>query len=198
MKKFFLLSSVILILISAYVYFSSSLEVEGDVVKIQPIPKSIDKQLRVVKKIEANEEKSAKPKDQLVDNVEFAKYIDRVESDWNKSIEDLFLEDPETGNKYIGEYKKLKNGYEVEREKRYEVFHRIMEEKHGANYSYSPTVDEEMFNEKLVKAYEKSLFEIIGEEKMRKYISVKDNFNRKLEDSSKNSKQGDSFLLIEF
>jgi len=197
MKKSFVITGLVLISALLYYFFVPTLDQEEETVLIK---ESIKKNSETTKKIQKVlvKEKVSEVQNKKLDNEEFAKYIDQVEGDWNKSIEDLFLEDPETAKKYLREYKKLKTGYEVERERRYEEFHLMMEEKHGADYSYSPSVDEEMFNEKLVKAYEKSLSEIIGDQKMKKYMSVKDNFNRKLEDSSKSSKNNDSFLLIEF
>lgn len=164
-----------------------------------PLKSINEKEIKKPIQVEEVERKSdLKPSSKIEEDVDFSKYIDRVEEDWNKSVEDLFLEEAESAKRNISEYKKLKNGYEAEREKRYEEFHRIMEEKHGPSYSYSPSVDEEMFNEKLVKAYEKSLSKIIGTDKMRKYVKMKDDFNRKLEEESKKSKNNESFLLIEF
>ncbi|OUR96876.1 hypothetical protein A9Q84_11100 [Halobacteriovorax marinus] len=198
MKKILLVLSLISLSLMAFYYLNADHEdmIEEDVKS--PIEKSVPSaKTETVKTIPVPSK--AVVSDNSVDAKSFEKYIDAVEEDWNKNIDDLFLEEAETAQHFIAEYKKLKNGYEAERERRYEKFHRMMEEKHGPNYSYSPSVDEEMYNEKLVKAYELSLSKIIGVEKMRKYMQVKDNFNRKLEDTAKNSKDGsDSFLLIEF
>lgn len=123
-------------------------------------------------------------------------YLDRVEIDWYNEIENLFLSDAKSGESFIQEYRELKRGYEEERERRYEEFHARMRKEHGPNYSYSPSIDEEMFNEKLVKAYELELSKIIGEKLMIEYMSLKDSFNEKQKKSKKT--EDDFFTSIEF
>jgi hypothetical protein len=146
----------------------------------------------LTKSIESNQS-------QATSEEEFEKmseYLEEVESNWTNSIENLFMSDPENGETFISIYKDMKNGYEMEREKRYQEFHKKMRDEHGSNYSYSPSVDEEMYNEKLVKAYEKTLSEKIGREMMINYMTLKDKFNKDLE-SNKKSKN-DFFTNIEF
>ncbi|WP_127717124.1 hypothetical protein [Halobacteriovorax sp. HLS] len=123
-------------------------------------------------------------------------YLDQVEKDWYNEVENLFLSDAKSGESFLQEYRDLKRGYEQERERRYEDFHAKMRKEHGPNYSYSPSVDEEMFNEKLVKSYELQLSKVIGEKLMIEYMSLKDSFNEKQKSSKKS--QDDFFTSIEF
>ena len=161
------------------------------------IPKQAGKENRQVesKKSQIKQDKIDKATSEE-DFEEINEYLEEVETNWINGIENLFMSDAQNGENYLEVYKDMKNGYEEEREKRYQVFHKKMRDKHGSNYSYSPSVDEEMFNEKLVKLYEKSLSEKIGKEMMINYMSLKDKFNKDLE-SSKKSKD-DFFTNIEF
>lgn len=133
--------------------------------------------------------------DEEFDSAQFDKYLEKVEEGWKLKMESVFLEGSAGSSQKLREYLKLKKGYEQEREKRYEAFHKMMEEKHGSNYSYSPSEDEEMFNEKLVKIYESNLAKIVGKGKMVEYLKAKDSFNQKLEDESTDNT---SYILIEF
>lgn len=193
MKKYLLIILFIGIAITAFYLFSNETEVvltESKIVDSTPPVKKVNDQK---KKVE-NESFNAKAEEEF-DTAQFDEYLEKVEEDWNKQMEDLFLGQDSQSDKNFKEYIKLKDGYEKERERRYEAFHEMMEAKYGPNYSYSPSAEEEMFNEKLVKTYELRLSEIIGKKKMIEYMKVKDGFNQKLEEEASSS---ESYLLIEF
>ncbi|WP_417334761.1 hypothetical protein [Halobacteriovorax marinus] len=196
MKKISLVTFILLALsIAIYLIFGSKTkEYELTLGEKRPTPIARNTEPpKVEKKVESEEVKTKVVEE--FDSAEFDKYLDEVEEGWNKSIEALFLDNSTHANRNFIEYRKLKNGYEQERERRYEEFHKMMEAKHGENYSYSPSADEEMFNEKLVKIYEGQLAKIIGDKKMIEYLRVKDEFNQKLESRALDD---NSYIQIEF
>ncbi|GEM_PF-5646483 len=193
MKKYLIISLFIAVTLSAIYLLSRESEVviteSSSVQNKLPSKKVKDAKINV-----EDESFDAKAEEEF-ETAQFDAYLEKVEEDWNKSMEELFLDNNAQAKQHLKEYYKLKNGYEKERERRYEAFHEMMEAKYGPNYSYSPSADEEMFNEKLVKIYEENLSKIIGKKKMIEYMKVKDNFNRKLEEDADSS---ESYLLIEF
>lgn len=193
MKKVSIIVVIIIVLTLVLYYFTRTIEseVSHDIKIKTPIQKK-DKKI-VQTKTQPSEGEVLT--DEEFNSAQFDQYLSEVEDNWNKSIEDLFLDNTESGQRNIREYLKLKRGYEQERERRYEEFHEMMEKKHGPNYSYSPSAEEEMFNEKLVRIYEKNLSKIVGKRKMIEYLEVKDKFNQKLETESKDS---NSYIQIEF
>ncbi|ATH07383.1 hypothetical protein BIY24_05350 [Halobacteriovorax marinus] len=196
MKKISLVTFILLALsIAIYLIFGSKTkEYELTLGEKRPTPIARKTEPPKVEKKVESEEVTTKVVEEF-DSAEFDKYLDEVEEGWNKSIEALFLDNSTHANRNLIEYRKLKNGYEQERERRYEEFHKMMEAKHGENYSYSPSADEEMFNEKLVKIYEGQLAKIIGDKKMIEYLRVKDEFNQKLESRALDD---NSYIQIEF
>ncbi|WP_372651652.1 hypothetical protein [Halobacteriovorax sp.] len=193
MKKFSITILAVALVLSVIYFLSKETEVvvtESNIVQDTSVPK---KKSEI--KINTEDESFDAKAEEEFETAQFDQYLEKVEDEWNKNMENLFLVKSSNSDKFLREYNKLKNGYEKERERRYEAFHEMMEAKYGPNYSYSPSADEEMFNEKLVKVYEENLSKIIGKEKMIEYMKVKDSFNRKLEEEAGSS---ESYLLIEF
>ena len=194
MKKISILVIIIVVIGISFFYLSKNkIEPVYDGVVIEDVNTSVN--VVIDKDISPTDEsdESIVSKDELKD---MSEYLDKIETDWNGEIENFFMSDPENGETLVQLYRELKRGFEQERERRYAIFHQQMKQKHGENYSYPPSSDEEMFNEKLVKEYEKVLSEKIGKEKMINYMTLKDTFNNKLE---KNSSGDDEFFtLIEF
>ncbi|PIK15188.1 hypothetical protein [Halobacteriovorax sp. JY17] len=194
MKKKILIISLLLSVSAVVIYLLQgkdvSMEVDREKSPSISSPITTDKQV-----IQNSKEENSPRVEEEFDSAQFDKYLEKVEDDWYKSMEEVFLDKNSKDDRNLKEYLKLKKGYEQEREKRYEAFHKMMEEKYGPNYSYSPSEDEEMFNEKLVKIYETNLSKIIGKKKMVEYLKVKDSFNQNLEKEAQGS---NSYILIEF
>lgn len=198
MKKIFFIS----IIVGIGIYFflerdsnNTSVQRTNDKI-IEKDSQSISKKIKTeAEKIDSSNPDLAKATSEE-DFDKISEYLEDVQINWINGIENLFMSDAQNGEVNLAIYKDMKSGYEAEREKRYQEFHRKMREEHGSEYSYSPSVDEEMFNEKLVKAYELSLSEKIGEKMMINYMSLKDQFNQDLESKSKS--RDDFYTNIEF
>jgi hypothetical protein len=200
MKK--VLIFIILVLTGLVVFYfqnDKSLDLEVVQENKSEVIKTTNKVASATTKVPSKPNGQDKDIDELISDEELNEmneYLEKIDSEWNNEIENLFMSDSKNGKVHVELYRELKRGYEDERERRYEAFHEEMRKKHGENYSYPPSSDEEMFNEKLVKAYEKVLSEKIGKEKMIEYMSLKDRFNAKLE--SELSDKTDFFTQIEF
>lgn len=122
-------------------------------------------------------------------------YFDKIELEWEEEIKNLFVAELNLDAALVKEYFSMREGLELEKDKSFRRFHEEMKKKHGENYAYSPTVDQESYEDKILEGYYKILKEKIGEEKYVEYIKVKERFNDRLR-SEQNPTDG--VLFIEF
>ncbi|MDD0852089.1 hypothetical protein HBN50_03230 [Halobacteriovorax sp. GB3] len=125
---------------------------------------------------------------------EMEEHFMEVEGRWRAEIEQLFIKELELSEEFVADYYKMREGFEKDSYLAFETYHEQMRLKHGDNYSYNPTEDEEAFQKEIRETYEKKLLEKMGKEKFRKYIQVKDRFNEGLIEGNDRK----AALLIEF
>ena len=138
-------------------------------------------------------EKSIGLSEQELDSLE--EYFDKIETEWEEEIKNLFVAELNLDANLVKEYFSMREDLEVEKDKAFQHFHEQMRKKHGENYAYSPTADQESYEDKILEGYYTVLKEKMGEEKYIEYIKVKERFNDRLR-SEQNPTTG--VLFIEF
>lgn len=114
--------------------------------------------------------------------------FDRMERGWLENVKKLF-----TAKEYLL-YEELRNVNEKEKADAYKAYHDYLRAKYGNNFKYNISEDQSIREKKINEKYLKDLLKIIGEEKFKKYLSQKDQYNETLRRSSKSK----TFLVIEF
>lgn len=114
--------------------------------------------------------------------------FEEMEKNWlNKSKELL-------GDNNFKEYFNLRENCEKEKEKAYSAYHDYLRSKNGNNFKYNISEDQSALELKINEKYQDKLLKIIGEDKYKKYLVLKDNFNEELHKKS----NGKEVILIEF
>ncbi len=182
MKKVVSLFAVVALGVSAYVFFSkdNKVEVENETLVSKEAKKEVEKKkaaqsARVIKAKSLNTDKNIEAKMEGWD----AKF-DQIESAWNDKTKKLFLEEFGLEEKMYKEYKKMKVGLDNDKVRAFESFHKEMEAKYGASYSYNPTEQERQFEKDIKTKYDEVLKKRIGEKNFVRYLEVRDRFNQDL------------------
>ena len=132
----------------------------------------------------ANGEGSGNPQNEKSLNEEDADkmtaYFEATEKSWNERMEHLIIDELHLPTKTLKEYKVLREGFDRDKMEAFEDFHKYMRDKHGDNYSYNPTKDEEQFANKVKDQYDSKLRQLFGQEHYLQYREVRDEFNKKL------------------
>lgn len=127
--------------------------------------------------------------------IELEATFEEIESKWQEEVEDIFVNDMGLAKGVVQDYFKMREGFEKDSYEAFEAFHEEMLKKHGENYSYNPTEDEEAFQKKIRSRYENELQKKIGLDNFKKYIQLKDAFNQRLIEKYDSNK---GVLHIEF
>lgn len=69
---------------------------------------------------------------------------------------------------------------EKEKMEAYEEFHKLMEKKFGANYTYSLSEDQTKMEQKINDKYLKKLKDMLGEKAFMNYLKTRDEFNEQI------------------
>lgn len=142
--------------------------------------------------IQSISESTSLTEDQII---ELEATFEEIESKWQEEIEDIFINDMNLSKSAVQDYFKMREGFEKDSYEAFEAFHEEMVKKHGENYSYNPTEDEEAFQKKIRTRYEEELQKKIGMDNFKKYIQLKDSFNQRLIEKYDSNK---GVLHIEF
>ncbi len=114
--------------------------------------------------------------------------FDRMEREWLSGVKKLL-----SPKEYLV-YEDLRNLNEKEKAEAYKAYHDYLRAKYGNNFKYNISKDQSIREKKINEKYLKDLLKVIGEEKFKKYLSQKDQYNETLRRESKSK----SFLVIEF
>ncbi|MBI2520395.1 MAG: hypothetical protein HYV97_08250 [Bdellovibrio sp.] len=107
-------------------------------------------------------------------------YFEATEKAWNDRMDHFITDELHLPIKVLKEYKVLREGFDRDKMEAFEDFHKYMRDKHGDNYSYNPTKDEEQFANKVKDQYDSKLRQLFGQEHYLEYREVRDQFNKKL------------------
>ncbi|EQC45040.1 hypothetical protein M899_0588 [Bacteriovorax sp. BSW11_IV] len=127
--------------------------------------------------------------------IELEATFEEIETHWQEEVQDIFINDMGLTKEHVEDYFKMREGFEKDSYEAFEAFHEEMVRKHGENYSYNPTEDEEAFQKKIRERYETEFQKKIGLENFQKYIQLKDSFNQRLIEKYDSNK---GVLHIEF
>ncbi len=111
---------------------------------------------------------------------EFEEYYEEVENNWFSQIEALFVGEFSLKEEVIESYMDLRESYEEEKMISFQEFHDFMASKHGDQYTYNPTDDMEVFENKVADEYYEKMRALLGDDQYRRYLEVKDQFNDRL------------------
>jgi len=114
--------------------------------------------------------------------------FDRMEQAWLKNVQGLL-----SAKEYLA-YEELRNLNEKEKAEAYKAYHDYLRSKYGNNFKYNISEDQSIREKKINEKYLKDLLKLVGEEKFKKYLKLKDQYNENLRRESKSK----SFLVIEF
>lgn len=191
MKKFFAIFSVLLLfLIGNYFYQRSktniiSYEELQNIKKAKALPKVENVPLTL--KTEANVKVAPTKKVYETKDDKFEAF-DRMEQAWLKNVQGLL-----SPKEYLA-YEELRNLNEKEKADAYKAYHDYLRSRYGNNFKYNISEDQSIREKKINDKYLKDLLKLIGEDKFKKYLSLKDQYNETLRRDSKTK----SFLVIEF
>ena len=105
-------------------------------------------------------------------------YFEATEKAWNERMEHFIIDELHMPVSALKEYKVLREGYDRDKMEAFEDFHKYMRDKHGDNYSYNPTKDEEKFANKVRDKYDAKMRQLFGQEHYPQYRDVLSEFNK--------------------
>ena len=111
---------------------------------------------------------------------EFEEYFEEVEKNWLTQIESLFIGEFSLTEEKIEAYLNIREGYEEEKMIAFQEFHEYMIQKHGENYTFTPTEDMEQFENKVVQTYKEKMEKFLGENNYARYKEVLEEYNNRL------------------
>jgi hypothetical protein len=111
---------------------------------------------------------------------EFEEYFEAVEKNWIIQIESLFIGEFSLTEDKIENYLDIREGYEEEKMIAFQEFHEYMIQKHGENYTFTPTPDMEQFENKVVQTYKEKMEQFLGENNYVRYKEVLEEYNNRL------------------
>jgi hypothetical protein len=114
--------------------------------------------------------------------------FDKMETEWLSKAQPLFNE-----KEYIL-YKDMRSRADQEKEKAYQAYHDYLRAKFGNNFKYNISEDQSVLEKKINTKYQKELQTLIGDDRMKKYVALREEFNEELRRKS----NGKNFIVIEF
>jgi hypothetical protein len=111
---------------------------------------------------------------------EFEDYFEEVEKNWITKIENLFVSEFSFNDEKMEIYMDLRDNYEEEKMIAFQEFNELMVSKYGENYTYTPTKDMEVFENKLEDVYKEKMRSFVGDENFIRYQEVLEEYNTKL------------------
>lgn len=109
--------------------------------------------------------------------------FDRQEKNWLNEAKTII------GEKDYPVYLQMREQSEKEKLMAYKEYHDYLRQKFGDKFSYNISEDQSIREKDITKRYLGDLLKIIGEEKFKKYISARDQFNEKMRRENKESIQ---------
>ncbi len=109
--------------------------------------------------------------------------FDRQEKNWLNEAKTII------GEKDYPMYVQMREQSEKEKLMAYKEYHDYLRQKFGDKFSYNISEDQSIREKDITKRYLGDLLKIIGEEKFKKYISARDQFNEKMRRENKESIQ---------
>jgi len=106
--------------------------------------------------------------------------FDVIETEWKSKIKNLFVEELALKESVYKEYLKMKEGLDKDKVRAFDSFHKEMEAKYGASYTYNPTEQEKQFEKDIRTKYDQVLMKLIGQENFSRYLETRDRFNQDL------------------
>ncbi len=166
---------------------STTVNKEGDLPRVSKSLTVDQEKIKEIKR-ESYQEQNLEAVDGQ-DNKKDFEAFDQFESRWIEKVKVVFPKP-----KMFDVYLVFREDNEKEKMEAYEEFHRLMEKKFGANYTYSLSEDQTKMEQKINDKYLKKLKEMMGEKSFIEYLKIRDQFN---EDIMRETK-GQRPLLIEF
>lgn len=139
------------------------------------------------------EENESEPSFQDFDALEGL--FEEVEQEWQSSMEQLIRQDLGLGEEVIERYYELRDDYDEAKLMAFEDYHEDMVEEHGEDYAFNPSLQMEDFDNNVLPRYLEQLEDLIGQEGVRKYTQMKDEFNQKIREKGH---PGAALILIDF
>jgi|GEM_PF-5170261 len=130
-------------------------------------------------KVDSTNAKSEKAIDEAEAD-EMTAYFEATEKAWGQRMDDLITGEFGLGVDALKKYNVLREGLDRDKMEAFNEYHKYMREKHGDNYSYIPTKDEEQFGKKLRIQYEEKVRDFFGDKNYQRYKEVRQEFNQKL------------------
>lgn len=125
----------------------------------------------------------------------FQVYFQEVEQRWQEKMEELIVKELGKGEQAFRTYLGMREGFENDKMEAFEEHHKQLEQKHGKNYTYRPSEDEQNFAKKLLPVYQEKLKSMLGDDGYKKYEGVKSDFNS---NESQNADAEIGFMQMEF
>ena len=126
---------------------------------------------------------------------ELEEYFEKIEEDWGETLEQLFKQELQLTKETIEQYDDLREGFEEEKLAAFQEYHEQMVAKHGDNYAYRPSLDEKIFEKKVLDEYYDRLRKILGDDAYSRYSEVRERFNERIKSEQDPSK---GILIIDF
>ncbi|MBT7608279.1 MAG: hypothetical protein HN576_00890 [Bacteriovoracaceae bacterium] len=111
---------------------------------------------------------------------EFEDYFEEVEKNWITRIESLFVSEFTFEDEKMEEYMDIRDRYEEEKMIAFQEFNEFMVSKYGENYTFTPTKDMEVFENKLESVYKEKMRAFVGDENYIRYREVLEEYNERL------------------
>lgn len=121
--------------------------------------------------------------------------FEEVEQEWQGSMEKLIRQDLGLSEQVLERYYELRDDYDESKLMAFEDYHQKMIDEHGADYAIQPSVQMEDFDNNVLPQYIEQLQELIGQEGVRQYIQMKDEFNQRIREKGH---PGAALILIDF
>lgn len=111
------------------------------------------------------------------------KEFDKMEEQWLAAAKEVI------GAAHYATYLEMKDRNDKEKMQAYKEYHDYLRQKYGDNFSYNISEDQSIKEKQINQRYLKELLELIGPEKFKKYISIKDQFNEDMRRKNRESIQ---------
>lgn len=138
------------------------------------------------------EESQSDPSFQDFDALE--QLFEEVDQEWQSSMKRLIRQDLGLNEEVLNRYYELRDDYDEAKLMAFEDYHQRMIDQHGEDYAFNPSLQMEDFDNNVLPQYLEELEKLIGQEGVRKYIQMKDEFNQKIR---KKGHPGAALILID-
>jgi hypothetical protein len=193
---------VIIILSSLFFYFyvikeTTVKDENGQIEKIKNVNSKISTNIKkenslinVPNTIKVDDQKSEPIKIKKIVETKDDNFIafDKMEKEWLTKVSNLI------DKKEYSVYLELRELADKEKNIAYQEYHDYLRQKYGNNFKYNISEDQSIREKKINEKYLQDLLKLIGEEKYKKYLKLKDEYNESLIRNS----NGKSVITIEF